>query len=118
MSESSPSGPLDPTALANLEEDVGREDLPAILATFRTETERRIGALREAVAAQDAVRAWNEAHSIKGSAAFLGATRLSETAYAMEAAGKAGDLDALRRLLPTIENEAREACEALRSFLD
>jgi|GEM_PF-1463314 PAS domain S-box len=83
---------LDDERLAMLRDlDDGDGSLLAMLATeFTTEARRQLGLLREAVAEGDPQAIERAAHSIKGSSANLGATRLSELAGHLEELARAG----------------------------
>jgi HPt (histidine-containing phosphotransfer) domain-containing protein len=117
MSEPKPRAPFDPEVLNQLAEDVGVESLPEILEAFLMEIPRLVREMESAVAAGDPALAWRQAHSIKGSAAFMGMGPLRSTARAMDRAGKQGRLDLLRRLMPRMAERAEAACEAVRTHL-
>jgi len=55
-----------------------------------------------------AEQAGGQAHKIKGAAANVTALTFQETAYDMERAGKAGDMESLYRLLPELEQKFQE----------
>jgi CheY-like chemotaxis protein len=73
-------------------QEIGDPETEAALATmFLDQTADRLAAIREAIAAEDAPRLHALAHGLKGSAATVGATRMSEIARALcelAAAGK------------------------------
>ncbi|MEA1934713.1 MAG: Hpt domain-containing protein [Thermodesulfobacteriota bacterium] len=59
--------------------------------------------IKQGISTQDAEAAGYAAHSIKGSAASLGVKGVSETAYKIEKAGRAGNLDAVSKLVGDLE---------------
>lgn len=109
---------LNRCTLAQLEEDVGTELLPEILATFLVETERRVRALAARARAGDIAGAADEAHALKGSAGTFGAMALRQCACELEQAGRAGDADATLKLLPTVEGLTGQTCNLLRAEYD
>lgn len=102
--------------LGQLEEDVGAELLPEILATFLVETERRLGLLAARAGAGDADGAAHEAHALKGGSGTFGAMALRQAAFEMEQAGRAGDRERIDLLLPGLQRLARETCALLRTL--
>ena len=56
------------------------------------------------------------AHTLKGSASSFGAERVRQAAYALEQAGRDGDLDSIERLLDALEAELNPMGEALRAI--
>jgi len=60
------------------------------------------------------VEAGHTAHSLKGSAANLSASRLVQTAFEMEQAGKREDIELLKKLLPSLKNDFNELDSVLR----
>jgi CheY-like chemotaxis protein/HPt (histidine-containing phosphotransfer) domain-containing protein len=91
---------LDPERLAMLRDlDDGDGALLAAIANeFSAEALRQVGRLREALAEGDPQAVERAAHSIKGSSANLGATRLAEITGHLEALGRGralGDADAI-----------------------
>jgi signal transduction histidine kinase/DNA-binding response OmpR family regulator/HPt (histidine-containing phosphotransfer) domain-containing protein len=80
------------------------EELAKTIATgFLDDMPGQIAALRAFVENSQAEQAGGQAHKIKGAAGNVTASVLQETAHAMEAAGKAGNMAALHRLLPELE---------------
>jgi CheY-like chemotaxis protein/HPt (histidine-containing phosphotransfer) domain-containing protein len=96
--------PVDVTILENL---VGND--PAVISEFlhdfRISSARVAVDLRAACEAGQAAPAAAAAHKLKSSARSVGAMALGELCEQMEQAGKAGDMDALRELLPRFELE-------------
>jgi HPt (histidine-containing phosphotransfer) domain-containing protein len=97
---------LDPATIASLRElsDDG-EFLKEIAGIFLSDTPDRIAELETSQAAGDTVTFTRAAHSIKGSAANIGATTLGAAASRLEAASKAIPLG---QLTPQIEDVKAE----------
>jgi len=74
-----------------------------------------MAALRSFVENGQAEQAGGQAHKIKGAAGNVTASILQETAYSMETAGKAGDLAALDRLLPELEQKFQQVKAQMES---
>ncbi len=94
------------------DDDLVRE----IVAAFREDAEDQLQSLGEAVAAGDATQAGLLAHKIKGASSNVGGMRLSALARELELKGKAGDLQAVRLLLPSLERQFRELQTAMREI--
>jgi signal transduction histidine kinase/ActR/RegA family two-component response regulator/HPt (histidine-containing phosphotransfer) domain-containing protein len=102
--------PFDETALAAFADvAAGPGGLKPLLEQFLEDADGRLRAAREALARGDAQACGGEAHALKGAAAAVGAGGLRELARRMEEAGRAGDADALPRLLAQAEAEAARA---------
>ncbi len=92
------------------------EDLAALItAEFRKNTPNLINQLSEFISSDNPVEAGHTAHSIKGSAANIGAEKLCETVFEMEQAGKNGNIPRLLELLPQLKLEYAELENALKS---
>jgi len=104
---------LDPAALRALEELVGADAGGEIAALFRTDAEARVARGGAALAAGDLAGAAREFHALKSSAASLGATRLSQVAARLEAAGTRGDAEAARAAGTGLETLLRATLAAL-----
>jgi HPt (histidine-containing phosphotransfer) domain-containing protein len=81
-----------------LRESMGEEMIPALVTTFLRDTTAQIAQLREAAAAKDAENFRRAAHSLKSSAATMGASDLSALARELETMGQRNDLEARNRL--------------------
>ena len=77
-----------PDALLELALGGDRDIVAEVLALFQSDTQSRIGMLREAVESGDRPRARSQAHSLKGSALQVGATALAESCREMELAAE------------------------------
>jgi len=87
--------PIDLSVLAALREfdNEGDPDLVAELAViFFQDAVERLASLRRAIDSADAAGIENEAHSLKGSSASLGAMRISLLCGELEAKGRAGSI--------------------------
>jgi HPt (histidine-containing phosphotransfer) domain-containing protein len=87
--------------------------LIAIANEFSTEALRQIARLREALAEGDPQAVEQSAHSIKGSSANLGATKLAEITGHLEGLGRAGALGGAASLVDDIERELERVRMAL-----
>ena len=76
----------------------------------------RIEALHAAVAAGDPPRVRSAAHALKGSSASLGATAVASVCGRMEAAARAGDVEAVRPWLSELDPEIHRAVERLKAY--
>lgn len=81
-----------------LKENMGGEIIPELIKTFLRDTNSQIMQLRESAAANDADAFRRAAHSLKSSAATMGATDLSALARELEVMGQNKDLDVGNRL--------------------
>ena len=77
-----------------------RELTARLLRDFLQDAPSQLQKLRCRLEEADTAGAGYQAHSLKGSAATSGAGALSSIARAIEAAGKAGDLEQCREMLP------------------
>ena len=75
---------FDQSEIAQLCKDVGAELVPSLLEQFAADVEARAKAVHDGVAARDLKAAQAAAHAIKGSAATLGARKLSACAAHIE----------------------------------
>jgi HPt (histidine-containing phosphotransfer) domain-containing protein len=81
-----------------LKESMGEEIVPALVTTFLRDAAAQIAQMREAVAASDADSFRRAAHSLKSSAATMGASDLSALARELEVMGQNKDLGVGNRL--------------------
>ena len=125
MMESEPIAPdsgtaqLDPARLSMLRDldDGDGALLAAIAHEFSAEAQRQFERLREALAEGDPQAVEQAAHSIKGSSANLGATRLAEITGHLEALGRARALGGATSLLDDVEIELERVRVALAEVL-
>jgi signal transduction histidine kinase/DNA-binding response OmpR family regulator len=100
--------PLDPSRLDSLRRlgDLsGKPLLREIVDSFLTETPRRLGRMKEALARLDGDELAFVAHSLKGSSAQLGAQRVAALSFELETKGTSADLTAAPALLADLESE-------------
>ncbi|HQF55715.1 MAG TPA: CHASE domain-containing protein [Fibrobacteria bacterium] len=86
-----------------------------IADAFRKECPGIASRLRSSIEAGDANSARQEAHSIKGASANIGADALGGIARRLEEDAISGDLDALRSDLPRLDAELERVLEALEN---
>jgi len=103
---------FDAETIADLRSE-GDELLQDLIALFLSETPKRLKTLSASVAAGNCGEAERAAHTLKSSAATLGALALGATASAAEAAARTGRLDEVARLLAPLGTEAEKALAAL-----
>jgi HPt (histidine-containing phosphotransfer) domain-containing protein len=97
---------------------MGDEDLArTIVEAFLTDMPKQIEKLKANVAAGDSSLAWQQAHLIRGTAASFGGIALQRDANAMELAGKTGDLEMLRSLMPQLEDQFESLKKSLKKAL-
>jgi PAS domain S-box-containing protein len=108
----SPSGstPEDSKAVFNEEELLkrlmGDRSLgQTVLRGFLEDIPQQIHTLKDRLGAGDVPLVERQSHTIKGAAATVGARSLREVAFAMEQAGKAGELGRAAELVPRLEEE-------------
>lgn len=108
---------LDPSALDQLRalQRPGRPNLvERVVGLFRTDASKRLSALETAAVEQDWVSLRREAHTLKSSAANVGAVGMREVAAEMERAMMAARHDDALALIPAL----REHFEAVLNALD
>jgi HPt (histidine-containing phosphotransfer) domain-containing protein len=88
--------------------------LREILELFAEDAPLQLRALREGVDASNTELVVRHAHILQGQAANISAARMREVSLAAEAAGRDGDLDRVRELLPGIEISLESLLAALR----
>ncbi len=85
-----------------------------ILSLFLEDVPRRIETLKETVAAGNAASARDQAHAIKGAAASVGGEALRAVAFEMEEAGRAGDVERTKAIMPLLEKGFEQFRQAVR----
>ena len=104
---------IDMKALERLHEWGGKRLVAQMIDLFLTQAPERLKGLREGLAGADVEVVERSAHSLKSTAANLGAAGLSSLAGKAEAAAEQKDLDRVRELMPDIESEFDRARDAL-----
>ncbi|GAB4440807.1 MAG: hypothetical protein OHK0015_37300 [Chloroflexi bacterium OHK40] len=111
-----PAGTIDLPTLERLQAELGDGD-PAIvrelIELFATESGGQVAELGEKLRAGLVKDAERLAHTLRASAATLGATVLAERCGAIEACLRQGDHGAARALLPALEEDFAAAMEGL-----
>ena len=91
--------------------------LREIAHEYRTHASEQVVRMHEAMAEGDPETVERAAHSVKGSSANLGATRLTELCGRLEAFGRAGALGDVGTLVDEIDAEFARVCAALDTEL-
>jgi CheY-like chemotaxis protein/nitrogen-specific signal transduction histidine kinase/HPt (histidine-containing phosphotransfer) domain-containing protein len=82
------------------------EELASTVITgFLEDIPKQIDALKDSLKARDVKKTERQAHSIKGAAAIVGGEVMRDTAFEMEKAGKAGDLETVTARMPDLETQ-------------
>jgi len=102
-------------SLRDLQEPDEPDLIEELLATFVGDGQPRMARIAAAVSAGNGAAVRMEAHTLKGSAALLGAVRLSEAAERLEHAAHAGETGRLAGLAGDL---ARSMDDALAAFAD
>jgi signal transduction histidine kinase/HPt (histidine-containing phosphotransfer) domain-containing protein len=116
-----PTGPATPVDVRRLEElaEMGAEALPLVqraIDNFVASMESTVAELRTALAAADAGELRSVAHRLKGSAANLGVTRVSELALEVEMLAESCQLEPAARTIDELAAEGEVACAALSGY--
>jgi len=93
---------------------MGDEELAnEILGGFLEDVPRKFAALKEALDKRDAPSVLREAHTLKGASADVGGKALLETAFEIERAGEAGDLETVKACMPELEAQFERLKETM-----
>lgn len=107
---------LDPVPVQRLAETLGEQG-PALVAellgVFAEDAPTQLAGLRRALDCADVDAARRAAHSLKSTAAMLGAVRLAAAARAVESSAETEDLAGAAGALGVLEREYAPAAEAL-----
>lgn len=117
MSEKSILDPQALEALRALNQDDGSDFVREIAAIFLEDTPQRIAELDHSLGAQDTARFVRAAHSIKGSAANMGASDLRAIAEKLELTVKDSGLAVAPELLAALKTEYNNTEIAVRELL-
>lgn len=107
---------IDPRALARLQEWGGDKLLRELVRIFLDNSPTRVDQMRTAVNGGDIKDAERAAHSLKSSAANLGAERLRALASEVERAAAQGDLQVTRDRLRELEGAWDRVTSALKDI--
>lgn len=95
---------------------LGDDFLVEIVRLWSDNLEPNLAAMRAALAADDLAAVSVAAHTLRGSAANVGAVRLSAACAALETAPKVGDRGALGALMDVVTREAAAAHTAMTAL--
>ena len=109
---------IDPAALKRLHEWGGPSLSSEIIRLFLDHGPLRMDQIREAVEADDLDVPERGAHSLKSSAANVGARQLQEVASELESAASNGDLQRFRGLIPNLEQAYAQAAQELEGIAE
>ncbi|BBP44330.1 Hpt domain-containing protein [Thiosulfativibrio zosterae] len=107
---------VDTDNLDMLREVIG-DDLKEILQSFIDIAPDAMKNIKAAIATDNAANLRLHAHTLKGSSANIGATRLPNLALALENAGKAGQTKGLEAELAAVEKENQEVLNFLLNYI-
>jgi PAS domain S-box-containing protein len=107
---------LDKAVLDQLFEDTGLDLAPTLLDAFLKELDTRQENIRQAREDANLEQITHESHALKSCAASYGASRLSEIAARLEAAGRGSVTDEAMCLAEDIPAEIETTREAFRAF--
>ena len=107
---------LDKAVLEQLFEDTGLDLAPTLLDAFLKELDTRQENIRQAREAANLEQITHESHALKSCAASYGASRLSEVAARLEAAGRGSATDEAMALADDMPAEIETTREAFRAF--
>ena len=91
--------------------------LDRVLDEFAKSAPKLAAELKESIARGDSEAAWKAAHSLKSSAANLGAQRLSGRCKEIEALGRKGATEEIKAMLPAFESDLDGALRGLRGLM-
>ncbi len=109
---------IDPAALKRLEGWGGVNLSREIVRLFLENGPTRVDQIRGAMDGEDLVVPERGAHSLKSSAANVGAQLLQEIASELEAAASGGDLQRVRDLIPNLEQAFSQAAQELEVIVE
>jgi len=107
---------IDPRALERLKEWGGDKLASQMVRLFLKNSGMRMDQIRTGAEAGDVEEAERGAHSLKSSAANIGAEIVRTLATRLESAALENDVDGLRRILPDLEAAYSEAMNELREI--
>ena len=104
---------IDPAALQRLEDWGGTSLSKEIVRLFLENGPTRVDQIRGAMDGDDLDAPERGAHSLKSSAANVGAQLLQKVASELELAASVGDVNRVRDLLPNLEQAFAQAAQEL-----
>lgn len=108
---------INPKALKRLEEWGGTDLVHQMVRLFLENSPARVEQIRTVFGDDPGSVPERGSHSLKSSAANVGAERLREVATRIEHAASENDFDQVRALVPELEDVFKEAIQALESIL-
>ncbi|MFQ5553102.1 MAG: Hpt domain-containing protein [Thermoplasmata archaeon] len=112
----SDGNPVDPEALDRLREWGGDQLVGQMIRLFLENSETRMEQIRAGLEKDDADEAGKGAHSLKSSAANVGAHTVRALAAAMEQQAGEGNLASMKTALPALEEAFRAARDELENL--
>ena len=112
---------LDPSVIASLRDltPPGEPDvLKELFTLFLEDVPDRIARLRAAWQAGDAVGVQRAAHSLKGSAGNIGATKLHAVCAVLDAQGRSGDLAPLAPMVASLDAEYARVAAEIKTLIE
>ena len=97
--------------------DIDMEMIAELAPLFVDDFPPQLAAAERAIAASDAVRLKEIAHTLKGSSGSMGIKRFSELCYDLEMVARSSQLQHASSKMAQIRAEYQAACEALQDFL-
>jgi HPt (histidine-containing phosphotransfer) domain-containing protein len=108
---------INPEALGRLEEWGGADLVNQMVRLFIQNSPERMEQIRTAFGDDPGSVPERGSHSLKSSAANVGAERVRAVATSIEEAASEGDFDEVRTLIPELEAVFEEAIQALESII-
>jgi PAS domain S-box-containing protein len=109
---------IDPAMLADLKqmgEAAGADVITDLLNLFRADVPGLLDSLKAAIAAGDAKKLKESAHSLKGGAANLGAKKMAAMCFELEKKGREGTTEGAAERVPEIEKQFELVCTVLEA---
>ncbi|WP_305731799.1 ATP-binding protein [Trichlorobacter ammonificans] len=92
--------------------------LPPLVEVFLTTVPQQVQELEQLLAAGEHATAHRVAHTIRGAAGNMGAELLQQVAAQMERAGKNGDFERMKRLLPSLRQQLERTVQAMQEVVE
>lgn len=102
----------------NMLKEVIGDDLKDILQVFVETAPNEVAAMQETLAKGDAEGLRLHAHTLKGSAANVGASLLSQQSKEIEESAKVADLSGIGDGLTELENTLNQVLSSLKDYKD
>jgi HPt (histidine-containing phosphotransfer) domain-containing protein len=109
---------LDPTALARLRKWGGDKLAGQMVRLFLNNSGTRMDQIRSGAVGSDPAEAERGAHSLKSSAANVGAGAVVGLVSEIESAAASGEVEAVRTILPGLEGAYSQAIADLETIMD